>query len=156
MAAYGVAVPDADDPAGLPWEVLLPRVGAAVTACHRSLLAEHGLSPTGLALLSALDHRDGLSHRELAAHLGRTPATLTPVVDALERAGSVGRARDARDRRVVRLSLTGAGRERLRRATAAVADLLPARLPSPRPEHAAVVRGYLVSVLVALDDRSGP
>ncbi|WP_214404197.1 MarR family winged helix-turn-helix transcriptional regulator [Pseudonocardia lacus] len=147
---------DVDDPTGLGWEVLLPRVGDAVARCHRALLAEHGLSPTALVLLTELDRRGGLSHRELAARLGRTPATLTPVVDALERAGDVGRARDARDRRVVRLSLTDEGRERLRRATAAVAARLPSRLPAPRPEHVGPVRDYLVSVLVALRDPVDP
>src|SRR5688500_2544740 len=106
MTAYGVPVPDADDPAALGWERLLPLVGATVTRRHHELLAAHGLSPTAAALLAELDRHGRLSHREAAARLERTPATLTPVADALERAGSITRQRDPGDRRVVRIALT--------------------------------------------------
>jgi DNA-binding MarR family transcriptional regulator len=145
--------PDPDDPADAGWERLLPRVGAAVARHHQALLAEHGLSPTAAALLGALDREPGLSHRELAARLGVAPATLTPVVDALERAGSLERTRDGRDRRLVRLAATPAGRRRHAAATAAVAAALPARMPLPPPEHAGIVRDYLLAVLAALDGR---
>jgi DNA-binding MarR family transcriptional regulator len=140
----------------LPWDRLLVRAGTAVARRQQRLLAGHGLSPTALALLAALDMADGLSHRELAAELDVSPATLTPVVDALDAAGCLARARDPRDRRVVRLSITSTGRARLRSVSAELADRMCAALPVPPPEQAAEVRAYLTAVLTALNDRSPP
>lgn len=137
----------------VPWERLLVRVGTVVARRQQRLLAGHGLSPTSLGLLAALDRADGLSHRELAAELDLTPATLTPVVDALDAAGSLHRVRDPSDRRVVRLSLTPAGRDRLRSASAEVAEGMRTTLPAPPPEHADQVRAYLTAVLDVLDER---
>jgi DNA-binding MarR family transcriptional regulator len=138
----------------LPWDRLLVRVGTVVARRHQRLLAGHGLSPTGLALLAALDRADGpLSHRELAAALDLSPATLTPVVDALDAAGAVERTRDPRDRRVVRLSLTTAGRERLHVVSAQVDGQMRAALPVPPAEHADAIHTYLAGVLATLDAR---
>jgi MarR family transcriptional regulator, organic hydroperoxide resistance regulator len=115
-------------------------------------VGEHGLTPTALGVLDVLGRGDGLSHRELAGRLGLTPATLTPVVDALEAAGEVRRARDAADRRVVRLWLTAAGRDRVVAASGRVAARLQDRLPSPSPAHEEAIRGYLLAVLAAVRD----
>jgi DNA-binding MarR family transcriptional regulator len=109
------------------------------------------LTPTSAALLGVLERADGRSHRELAGHLGLTPATLTPVVDLLERSGDIDRERDPRDRRVVRVTITPAGRERLRVASAAAATGLASSLPAPPAEHAELIRTYLLDVLAALD-----
>lgn len=142
-----------DDPAQPPLEVLLERVGAAVTRHRRRSAAAHGLTPTAMAVLAALggvdtDELDGRadapSHRELAGRLGLSPATLTPVLDALEAAGDVRRERDRTDRRVVRLHRTTAGRVRLARAPSA-------RLPRPAPEIDHAVRVWLLAVLVAAE-----
>lgn len=132
-------------------DLLLPRAGQAVDRVLRRAVAAHGLSPTSLGVLGVLARGRPAAHRELAAELGVAPATLTPVVDALERAGQVVRERDAVDRRVVRVRVTRAGRERYLDAFAAVARELRARVPPPPPE----VRGYLRSVLTALDEPAG-
>jgi MarR family transcriptional regulator, organic hydroperoxide resistance regulator len=139
-------------PERMPLERLLPRVGSAVARHVQRAVAEHGLTPTSLGVLGVLSDRDGLSHRELAGHLGVTPATLTPVVDALEVAGALRRDRDRDDRRVVRLSITTAGRERLRTASVQVTARMRERMPRPAPEHAEIIRGYLLAVLAALDE----
>ena len=44
-----------DDPAEPPLEVLLERVGAAVGRHRRRIAAAHGLTPTAMAVLAALD-----------------------------------------------------------------------------------------------------
>ena len=148
-----------DDPAPPPLEVLLERVGAAVGRHRRRIAAAHGLTPTALAVLAALGGADahdpggdpfrGPSHRELAGRLGLSPATLTPVLDALESAGEVRRERDRTDRRVVRLHRTPAGRARLVRTP-------PARLPQPDPAVAPAVRAWLLAVLAAAEAPGDP
>ena len=144
-----------DDLAPPPLEVLLERVGAAVGRHRRRIAAAHGLTPTALAVLASLGAADpddpggDPSHRELAGRLGLSPATLTPVLDALESAGEVRRERDRTDRRVVRLHRTPAGRARLVRTP-------PARLPQPDPEAAPAVRAWLLAVLAAAEAPGDP
>ena len=79
--------------------------------------------------------------------MGLSPATLTPVLDALEMSGHVRRDRDYTDRRVVRLRRTAAGTKRL----AAVCREPAQTLPQPAPEHEPAVRAYLLAVLAASD-----
>jgi DNA-binding MarR family transcriptional regulator len=136
----------------MPLGKLLPWVGTAVSRRYQQLVAEHGMSPTAFSVLGVLGHRDALSHRELAGHLGVTPATLTPVIDTLEEAGAVRRSRDRSDRRVVRLSITPAGRERLVTTVGQVATRFRARMPHPPPEHERIIRAYLTAVLAAVGD----
>lgn len=135
----------------MPLRKLLPWVGSAVNRRFQGLAAEHGMSPTALGVLGVLGHRDGLSHRELAGALGLAPATLTSVIDALENATELRRERDPQDRRVVRLHITAAGRERLRTTSEQVSARFRAAVPLPSPEDEKVIRAYLIQVLVALD-----
>lgn len=132
-------------------DLLLPRAGQAVDRLLRRVVAAHGLTPTALGVLGVLVRGRPLAHRDLAAALGVAPATLTPVVDALERAGEVVRVRDAVDRRVVRVGVTGPGSVRYAAAFAAVGRELRARVPQPPPGAEAAVRGYLSAVLTALE-----
>jgi DNA-binding MarR family transcriptional regulator len=129
---------------------LLVRAGLAVQRFTRSVAAAHGLSATALDVLGALVELDEVSHRDLAGHLRLAPATLTPVLDALEGAGAVTRVRDGTDRRVVRLSITRLGRERYAEAATAVAAAV-AGLPAPSPGQAELVRAHLLELLDALD-----
>ena len=61
-------------------------------------------------LLFALWEQDGLTHRELAERLEITPATITRMLQRMEKAGFVQRQPDTSDQRVSRVYLTGAGR----------------------------------------------
>ena len=132
----------------VPLEVLLPRVGAAVARHQRRLAARHGLTPTAVAVLAALDSGDTPSHRELAACIGLSPATITPVLDRLEAAGEIRRERDGGDRRVVRVRRTAAGAARLSGPGAAAHE---SRLPEPGPDLETAVRAWLLAVLDAAE-----
>ena len=129
-----------------PLEVLLPRVGAAVARHHRRLAARHGLTPTAVAVLAALDPGDVPCHRDLAARVGLSPATLTPVLDRLEKTGDVRRERNRRDRRVVHVHRTAAGGTRV--VGARRPDGL---LPRPAADSEQVVRAWLLAVLFAVE-----
>ena len=131
-------------------ERLLVRTAQALQRCARRTAAAHGLTATALEVLGVLVVHDAPSQRDLAGHLRLAPATLTPVLDALEAQGALIRVRDAVDRRVVRVSVTARGREWCAEATADVEQVL-AGLPRPAPEHAALVRAHLLALLDALD-----
>lgn len=133
-----------------PLDRLLVRAGLAVQRFTRNAVAAHGLSATALDVLGALVELGEVSHRDLAGHLRLAPATLTPVLDALEGAGAVTRVRDGTDRRVVRVAVTARGRERYAEAATAVAAAAAA-LPAPTADQAELIRAYLLDLLDALD-----
>ena len=135
---------------------LVVRAGEALSRFHRRTAAAHGLSATALGVLEVLGRGGGLSHRELAGALGITPATLTPVVDELERAGEVRRERDRDDRRVVRLSITPEGVRHGGAASARVRETMEATVPEPGAVERDVVRRYLLGVLDAVAEDGVP
>lgn len=138
------------DPQLMPLHRLLARAGQAVSRYSRDVVAAHGLTVTSMGVLGALADGEAVSHRELSGYLGVAPATLTPVVDALETAGELARERDPADRRVVRLRITERGRVRLAEANEVVVTTLRSGLPQPPPQDADVIRAYLLAVLAAV------
>ncbi|GAA4241133.1 hypothetical protein GCM10022254_68730 [Actinomadura meridiana] len=74
------------------------------------IVGRHGMSPIGFFLLRLLTVEDGLRPSEVAKRLVVTPATVTSVVDTLERNGHVRRERSYRDRRGVLVYITDDGR----------------------------------------------
>src|SRR5438309_740333 len=77
---------------------------------ERTVLRDEGLSWAGFSVLFNLWVWDGMETRELARSIGVARPTVTGVVDTLERGGLVERRGDPRDRRLVSMSLTAAGR----------------------------------------------
>jgi MOSC domain-containing protein YiiM/DNA-binding MarR family transcriptional regulator len=71
----------------------------------------HGLKPVQLQALRYLANANRFSRtpRALTAWLGQTKGTVSQTIASLERRGLVVRSGDTRDRRVIRLELTGAG-----------------------------------------------
>jgi MarR family transcriptional regulator, organic hydroperoxide resistance regulator len=61
-------------------------------------------------VLFALWDQDGLPHSELVEKLGITPATVTRMIQRMEKTGFVRREPDANDQRISRVFLTEAGR----------------------------------------------
>jgi len=61
-------------------------------------------------MLHLLHEQEGLTHSELATRLEVAPATVTKMLQRLEKAGFVQRRPDAIDQRVSRVYLTDAGR----------------------------------------------
>jgi DNA-binding MarR family transcriptional regulator len=104
-------------------EHLGPLLGRAHEA-HRVLsveaLAPLGLSPKGFGALTVLAAEGPLPQGRLAQRQGIDRTTMVAVVDELERAGAVRRARDERDRRAYALEVTPQGRRLLERGRTAV------------------------------------
>ncbi|MGD8967436.1 MAG: MarR family transcriptional regulator, partial [Anaerolineae bacterium] len=62
-------------------------------------------------VLLALWEEQGRTHSEIAEYLHVTPATVTKMLQRMEKAGFVARKPDTEDARVSRVYLTQAGRE---------------------------------------------
>jgi MarR family transcriptional regulator, organic hydroperoxide resistance regulator len=84
--------------------------------CHQhhfranTLLEAIGLYRGQPPVLFALWDQEGLMHTELAERLQNTPATITKMIQRMEKAGFVQRRPDANDQRVSRVYLTETGR----------------------------------------------
>lgn len=79
--------------------------------CAR-LLAPHGLSEGRFVMLFLLDTaREGLAPNELAERAGVTRATVTGLLDGLEREALIERQAAGHDRRALRIQLTDKGRQ---------------------------------------------
>lgn len=80
---------------------------------HRihELLDEIGIYPGQPPLLMALGHNNGQTQRELADKLKIKPATITVMVNRMEKSGLVERRQDPEDQRKSRVYLTDKGKE---------------------------------------------
>lgn len=82
----------------------------AMGRLYGDLLKRFGLTYPQYLVMVALGQRDGQKVSELGEALALESNTLTPLLKRLEAAGWLTRRRDLQDERVLRLSLTEAGR----------------------------------------------
>jgi DNA-binding MarR family transcriptional regulator len=73
-------------------------------------LTQGGTQPSQMECLRVLATEDGLCQRDIAVAMGVSRTRVTGVVQALEQAGYVTRARDRGDQRFARVNLTELGR----------------------------------------------
>src|SRR4051812_32672389 len=106
---------------------------------NRHLAEEHGLTQAGMGTLMTLALHGELPHRVVAERCFVRPATLTGIVDTLERDGLDERRRDDCDRRSVLLALTPAGRERVTEVTTLMRAAGPMTSVDTDPAKAAVI-----------------
>jgi len=84
--------------------------------CHLHHIRAHQmLESIGLyrgqpPVLKALWEKEGLTQTELAEHMKITPATMTKMLQRMEKTGFIQRKPDEEDHRISRVYLTGAGR----------------------------------------------
>lgn len=99
--------------------------GLLESRCRRK-----GLSGPAFGILNLLDTQPGgwLSMRQLSERILVSQANMTGLVDTLERQGHVRRVRHSKDRRILKIEITAAGRR---------------KLESFRPEHLRFVREFL-------------
>lgn len=99
---------------------------AALHLLRRAARADAGMNLDGprASLLSILVFAGPQPMSKLAQYERVTPAAITKLVGALERAGLAERVRDVADRRVVRVAPTAAGRALLENGRAARVDVV--------------------------------
>lgn len=85
-------------------------LAAAIEADCARRLSRHQLSESKFVMLVVLlEAKDGLAANEVATRCGVTRATMTSLIDGLERDGLARRTADGQDRRSVNIQLTDKG-----------------------------------------------
>jgi DNA-binding MarR family transcriptional regulator len=90
---------------------LLGKAYQQVQQASKQRLAPHGVTPVQYALLRVLRERDGQTGAELGERLQLDSATITGLLDRLERADLIERRADPGDRRVNRIFATAQARD---------------------------------------------
>jgi MarR family 2-MHQ and catechol resistance regulon transcriptional repressor len=101
--------------------IKLTRAGDSVATRIKSHGSFDGLTISQFAVLEALFHLGPLRQNQIGAKTLRSPGNLTLVIDKLEKAGLVTRARAVDDRRAIVVPLTPKGKKK-------IAGILPAHL----------------------------
>jgi DNA-binding MarR family transcriptional regulator len=138
---------------------LVPVAGKVVSQHFGRIFGrQSGLSPAGAAILTILTWGSGgilergEPGRATPADLARrsliSPATVTGIVDTLEKAGYVTRQRDTADRRITWVVVTDAGRERATEIGQQTRELLNTTSAERDPAKAAIVREFLMELII--------
>lgn len=114
LQAAAARVPGAD-PSICQLFLNILHTGDVVSQGEATFLARHGLNQARLIVLVLLDNSENGSMRssQLAEHASVSRATITGLLDTLEKAGFVERTEDIRDRRASCVNLTSKGRKLL-------------------------------------------
>jgi DNA-binding MarR family transcriptional regulator len=112
-----------------------------------------GVTTPQFSVLSVLEVEPGLSGAALARASMLTAQTIDGILVALERAGHIERTADPRDRRVLQVRLTGAGRALVDAARVRVAAVERRMTAALADAEVAQLRERLVACARALDDQ---
>jgi DNA-binding MarR family transcriptional regulator len=114
LQAAAARVPGTD-PAICQLFLNILHTGDVVSRGEAEFLARHGLNQARLIVLVLLDNSENGSMRssELAEHASVSRATITGLLDTMEKAGLVERHDDPRDRRASCITITSRGSARL-------------------------------------------
>jgi MarR family transcriptional regulator, organic hydroperoxide resistance regulator len=138
---------------------LVPIAGKVVSQRFGRIFGrQSGLTPAGAAILTTLQWGSGRSYfdrgepgRATSADLARraliAPATVTGIVDTLEKAGYVTRERDTTDRRITWVVITDAGRARVSEIGKQTQDLINTTEAEKDPEKVKIIREFLIELI---------
>ncbi len=127
---------------------LLRRITRKLSAHAHSIVVEFDLTPPQFHALLFCRRKDNPSMKNLCQHLYLTSATVTGIVDRLEEKGLVSRVRDLVDRRSVKVQVTDAGEELLKKVLVTRQEVLAECLAGFDSEEQA----QLVSLLERLSN----
>jgi DNA-binding MarR family transcriptional regulator len=131
---------------------LIKRLEMAERARMEEVLQSHGVTLHQYTALSLLERRDGLSSAQLARRHFVTPQAMNQLVASLERDGLIRREPDSANRKILRASLTDAGRAAVAACHRAVDELERQMLGGFTPDEEQEFRSALERSLRGLAD----
>lgn len=129
---------------------VLKQAATALRAAMDSVLRPLDLTVPQYSCLEVLDQQPGLSSSDLARATFVTRQSMNLVLKGLQQRGLLTRATAAEHGKALPTELTGAGRERLRMASAAVRTIEKQMLASLTPDARLRLRGDLAACTAAL------
>src|SRR4051794_35220903 len=130
---------------------LLRQAWHAFRAAMDAALRAHGLTGAQYAALSVLARDPGLSGADLARACSTTPQAMNGVLTTLGREGLVERHAHPTHGRILQVTLTPEGRQRLEAATPAVHALEDAIEESLSSDQTASIKAWLVATAQRLE-----
>jgi DNA-binding MarR family transcriptional regulator len=129
------------------------RIVRAITLRSKALSRETGLTVPQLLCLRVVAAREDEppTLADLAREVELSPATITGIVDRLQRAGLVARLRSQADRRKIRVVLTEEGRTRCETLPDVLHERVVARLAALPPADRARLEAALEEVVGLLE-----
>lgn len=136
-------------------EVLLSQVVRAYNNEMMKKVQDVGIHPGQLPMLFLLSDQDGRSQKELVEKAKIKPATVTVMLNRLEKAGLIERRADEEDLRVSRVYLLPRGKEAVGHVRKAVKEVEQQCFQGFRDEEKILLRRFLLHMhqnLSAHDD----
>lgn len=96
--------------------ISLRRIIQAIDLHSRQLVRQHGITTPQLIILKQIQDQNTLTVSQIAKQVSLKQATVTDILNRLERKGLIKRQKDTGDRRRVLIMETAAGRELLNAA----------------------------------------
>jgi DNA-binding MarR family transcriptional regulator len=124
---------------------LLRQAWQAFHVAMETALRTHRLTGAQYAAMSVLAREAGMSGADLARACNTTPQAITGVVATLERGGLVERRPHPSHGRIIQVTLTAEGRQRLAAATPDVRALEDAMEHAVPADDLATVKAWLVA-----------
>ncbi|MCP5021700.1 MAG: MarR family transcriptional regulator [bacterium] len=146
------------DDSTLPRETFrnLIRVQERLTGEFALLFREYGISPTQYNVMRILQNApsEGAPCQYIGSHLLTKVPDVTRLIDRMVASDLVRRERSERDRRIVKVHLTGKGKDIYLRLEAPVDDLHKSQLAGLSREQMQTLNHALLQVLTGSDVRS--
>lgn len=131
----------------------LRRIIRAVDLHSRKLSARHQITGPQLVCLLSIGESAPITLSELARTIHLSPSTVLGIVDRLEVKGLARRERDLKDRRLVRISLTGPGRDLVANAPSPLQDTLAHAMSQLPAEQQATIARSLERIVELMEVR---
>lgn len=142
-----------------PQEDLLLQLYQCVALLQRGKLQEArqggGVEHKQGRLLYLLNQMEGASQKDLADVLDSRPASVSELIDRLERLELVDRRRGGSDRRKVNLFLTKKGKDTVSEAAAARKDMVSELFADFTPEEMTLFRRLMAKMFGKLAEMNG-
>ena len=133
-------------PTGKPWKSTWPACWPLWKRGWRQALSPYGLIALEFKLLKFCLRQEECTATQLAEVLPTDPARISRLVNGLVETGFLSRGRLTSDRRIVMLSLTEAGRERILESDRAIQEFFEVLAEGISAE----ARGAFVSIAVTM------